>query len=103
MVGVYLTFPDEAAAAEVARELVARRLAACVNVMPPGPSVYRWQGRVVEEREVVAWAKTTKEKVGELVSCLKELHPYELPCAVAYPAVDGSSEEYLAWVAQEVS
>lgn len=100
---MYLTFPDESVAVEVARELVERRLAACVNLMPPGRSIYRWEGRVVEEREVVAWAKTTREKVSELVGSLRELHPYELPCAVAYPAVDGSSEEYLAWVAREVS
>lgn len=102
VVAVYLTFPDEASARSVARALVERRLAACVNVLPAGTSVYRWEGEVVVEPELVAWAKTTSEKLPALVAAVRELHPYDLPAAVAYPATGGLAE-YLGWVADETA
>ncbi len=98
---VYLTFPDQGSALAVARQLVQRRLAACVNVMPTGTSVYRWQGEVAEEPEVVAVVKTVAAKVDDLIAAVRELHPYELPCVVSYPA-EGGSAEYIEWVRGEV-
>jgi periplasmic divalent cation tolerance protein len=102
VVGVYLTFPDVATAARVAEVLVAERLAACVNLLPPATSVYRWDGRVVREEEVVAWAKTTRGRLSALSSAVETHHPYDVPCVVAYPAVGGSAA-YLDWVRDEVS
>lgn len=99
---VYLTFPDQGSALAVARQLVERRLAACVNVMPTGTSVYRWRGEVAEEPEAVAIAKTVAVKVDGLMAAVRELHPYELPCVVSYSA-DGGSPEYLEWVRAEVA
>lgn len=99
---VYLTFPDIESATAVARQLVERRLAACVNVMPSGFSVYRWRGEVVDEPETIAIAKTVTAKVEGLIAAVRELHPYELPCAVSYPA-DGGLPDYLAWVGDEVA
>jgi periplasmic divalent cation tolerance protein len=98
---VYLTFPDPETAGSTARALVERRLAACVNVLPPGRSVYRWKGEIVAEGEVVAIATTTKSRLVELTRVVQELHPYELPAVVAYPA-EGGLEEYLEWVRAEV-
>ncbi len=100
VVGVYLTFPDVATAEGIAEVLVAERLAACVNVLPPCTSVYRWEGRVVREPEVVAWAKTTRGRLNALTAAVEARHPYEVPCVVAYPAVGGSAA-YLDWVRSE--
>ena len=97
VVGVYLTFPDVATAEGVAVALVAERLAACVNVLPPATSVYRWNGRVVREAEVIAWAKTTRGRLGALTATIEAHHPYDVPCVVAYPAMGGSAA-YLDWV-----
>lgn len=100
VVGVYLTFPDVATAEGIAEALVAERLAACVNVLPPATSVYRWNGRVVREPEVIAWAKTTRGRLGALTAAVVARHPYDVPCVVAYPATGGSAA-YLDWVRGE--
>lgn len=102
VVAVYLTFPDEGTARNVSHALVERRLAACVNVLPAGSSVYRWHGDVVTESELVAWAKTTNEKLPALVEAVKQLHPYDVPAVVAYPAVGGLAG-YLEWVEAETA
>ena len=102
VVAAYLTFPDAAAAEALAAELVEARLAACVNVLPGAVSVYRWEGAVVREPEVVAVAKTTTRRLAALVARVEERHPYEVPCVVAYPAVGGSAA-YLDWVRGEVA
>lgn len=102
VVAVYLTFPDEATARGVARALVERRLAACVNVLPAGTSVYRWQGEIVTEPELVAWAKSTAGQLPALVAAVTELHPYDVPAVMAYPAAGGLAE-YLGWVVAETS
>lgn len=103
VVSVYLTFPDEIVARMVARALVERRLVACVNVLGAGTSVYRWQGEVVTEHEVFALAKTTSARLASMRAAVEELHPYDLPCVVAYAVDDGSSSAYLEWVRQEVA
>jgi len=102
VVAVYLTFPDEKVAQEVSRALVERRLAACVNLGALGTSVYRWEGKVTTEPEVVAWAKTTRGRLPELLRAVEELHPYDVPAAVAYPATGGLAE-YLGWVEEETA
>lgn len=102
VVAVYLTFPNEETARDVARALVERRLAACVNVLPVGVSVYRWEGEIVSEPELVAWAKSTAGQLPALVAAVKELHPYDVPAVVAYPAVGGLAE-YLEWVKEEAT
>ncbi len=100
MVAVYLTFPDEASAERVARVLVEARHAACVNVLPGARSVYRWDGDVHVEAEVVAIAKTTEGRVAALADAVRVEHPFDVPCVVAYPAV-GGLESYLEWVRDE--
>lgn len=102
VVAAYLTFPDAATAEALAAELVDARLAACVNVLPPAVSVYRWEGSVVREPEVVAVAKTTAGRLAAFVAMVEERHPYDVPCVVAYPAAGGSAA-YLDWVRTEVT
>ncbi|MGC2112774.1 MAG: divalent-cation tolerance protein CutA [Candidatus Korobacteraceae bacterium] len=90
------------AAEKLAQQLVERRLAACVNVVGPIRSIYRWKSKVHNEQEYLLLIKTTADQAMRLQSALKELHPYELPECVQV-SVDGGSDEYLAWLAGEVS
>jgi len=99
---VLTTVGDRNAAEKLATQLVERRLAACVNIVGPMQSIYRWKGEVQNEQEYLLLVKTTSEGALQLRSALKELHPYELPECVEL-TVDAGSEEYLAWIAAEVS
>lgn len=99
---IYLTFPDESTAMRVCSELLTERLIACANVFPPVRSLYRWEGAVQDEPEVVAIAKSTAARVDRLVARVNELHPYDTPCVVAL-AVAGGDSRYLQWVHEETS
>ena len=99
---VFTTVGEKEAAEKLAQQLVERRLAACVNIVGPIRSVYRWRDKIENEAEFLLMIKTTAESASELRSALKALHPYELPECVEL-AAEGGSEEYLAWVAAEVS
>ena len=95
------TAPDEACARDLARALVERRLAGCVN-WTPVRSAYRWEGEVREEGEVLLLIKTDRARLDELRRELGERHPYELPELIAVPIGDGS-EAYLQWLREAVS
>lgn len=99
---VMSSLPDRAAAQRLARILIERRLAACVSVLAPCVSVYRWQGVVEETAEVPVLIKTTAGRYAELESALRALHSYELPEIIAVPVVRGLSG-YLDWVAGETA
>lgn len=98
---VLTTVAAEADAASLARTLVDERLAACVNVLPPMTSIYRWNGQVEQDREQQLIMKTTRERLGALESRIRELHGYELPEFLVIPA-SGGSGAYLAWVEASV-
>ena len=98
MVLVLSTVPDDASAEMIARTLVEEKLAACVNVLPPMVSIYRWQGAVERETERQLIMKTTRERIPALEKRLGELHSYELPEFIVL-SVESGSEEYLAWLA----
>jgi periplasmic divalent cation tolerance protein len=97
---VLSTAPDRGAAERIARELVGRRLAACVSFLPSVRSVYRWKGAVEEADEVLLVVKTTAARIPELERALAEIHPYELPEFVAI-APEHVEAEYLAWITGE--
>jgi len=99
---VLTTVGQKEAAEKLAQQLVERRLAACVNIIGPIRSIYRWRDKVHNEPEFVLLIKTTTESAAQLRAAFKALHPYELPECVEL-AVSGGSEEYLAWLAAEVS
>lgn len=96
---IYSTAPDADTAARIARTLVDERLAACGNLVPGVRSIYRWQGAVQDEAEVVLILKTRAEQVEALTRRLVELHPYEVPDVVALPVTSGHGP-YLDWVRQ---
>jgi periplasmic divalent cation tolerance protein len=84
-------------AERIAQALVERGVAACVNVVPGVLSVYRWQGKVEKEPELLLVIKTTAERFPDLQKELLALHPYDLPELVALPVAEGH-EPYLAWL-----
>jgi periplasmic divalent cation tolerance protein len=86
----------------LARALVERRLAACVNVVPGVVSHYRWQGELQRDEERLLVIKTRAERIEALREALRELHPYELPELVAFE-ISGGSPEYLKWLDEGVS
>lgn len=99
---VFVTGPDRETMLEVGRQVVEERLAACVNVVPSVTSVYRWEGRVVEDEEVLALLKSTAERLERLEARVIELHPYEEPEFLAVRADTGSSS-YVEWIRASVS
>ena len=99
---VLTNLPDRAAAVQLAQELVARRLAACVNVLGECTSVYRWKGGIENAAEVPVLIKTRAERYAEVEATIRSLHPYELPEIIAVPVRHGF-DEYLQWVADETA
>jgi len=102
LIVVLTNLPDRAAALKLAQELVAQRLAACVNVLAECASVYRWKGELESAAEVPVLIKTRAARYAEVEAAIRRLHPYELPEIVAVPVVRGL-DEYLDWVAGETS
>ncbi|HEX4942854.1 MAG TPA: divalent-cation tolerance protein CutA [Usitatibacteraceae bacterium] len=100
VIAVLTNLPDSESAFNLARTLVRRRLAACVNVLGPATSFYRWDGREEEARETPVLIKSTRECYPELERVILELHPYTLPEIIAFPAELGL-ENYLGWVRDE--
>jgi periplasmic divalent cation tolerance protein len=92
--------PDADVADRVARTLVEQGLAACVNQLPPVRSIYRWKGAVERAVEVPLLVKTTRERLAEVESAIRGLHPYELPEILVIPVV-GGLPAYLRWVNDE--
>ncbi len=84
----------------IAAALVDERLAACVNVVAPVTSIYRWRGAVDRAEEVLLVVKTRRALVARVAARIRDLHSYELPEAIAV-AIEGGSPEYLAWIAGE--
>lgn len=99
---VLTNLPDAASARIVADHVVSARLAACVNILAPCRSVYRWQGKIEDAEEVPLLIKTTAERYPALEAAIKAHHPYELPEIVAVPLATGLPA-YLAWVASETA
>ncbi len=95
---VLCTCPDEAVAAEIARQVVMRRLAACVNQLCGIRSTYYWAGELQQDSEVLLLIKTMPHCHEALESCLRTLHPYENPEIIVTPIIAGS-EPYLQWLA----
>jgi periplasmic divalent cation tolerance protein len=99
---VLTTLPDDAAAQRVATALIETRVAACVNILAPCQSVYRWDGKVESAPEVPLLIKTTTARYAALEQAIRDAHPYELPEIVAVPIARGLPA-YLTWVAAETA
>jgi len=97
---VFITAPNEEEAAGIGHKIVEERLAACVNITRSVRSIYRWQGRVEDEQEVLMILKTKKSLFERLQERVKELHSYAVPEIIGLPVVEGS-KKYLDWLGQE--
>lgn len=96
---VLVTAPPRAAL-RLARALVRRRVAACVNLVPRVRSVYRWKGRVEEAGETLLVVKTAADRVPALLAAVRELHPYEVPEGISLPVEEGLGP-WIDWVLRE--
>lgn len=98
---VLSTTGSEPEARKIARALVERKLAACVNIVPRIASVYRWQGKVEEAEEWLLLVKTTNAAFDRVRDAIRELHSYDLPECISVTVEDGSPD-YLNWIADAV-
>jgi periplasmic divalent cation tolerance protein len=86
---------------KIAKHLVDARLAACVNITAPAQSIYRWQGKVTEDKEFLLVIKSSRELFEEIKATVARLHSYTNPEIICLPIVDGS-EDYLQWIGDSV-
>jgi len=96
---VFITTPRDGAN-KLARELVERRMAACINIAPRIESYFWWDDAVQHDEEALLICKTTEEKFRALMEFVHETHPYDLPEIISFPLSDGLPE-YVAWVRKE--
>jgi len=94
---VFITASKETEAVTIAKALVEARLAGCVNIIRNIRSIYRWQGNIEDDKEVLMIAKTTKKLFKALEKKVKELHSYDVPEIIAMPITEGS-KDYLQWL-----
>lgn len=98
---VLSTAGSEEEARKIARYLVERQLAACVNIVPQIESTYRWQGKIESSREWLLLIKTTAANFSQVRDAIGELHSYDLPECIALSIEDGSAD-YLRWIEESV-
>lgn len=97
---IYCTVPNEFNANLIATTLIEENIAACVNILPSVTSVYKWEGIVQTDNEMLLIIKTREEKFEEAEKKIKELHEYSVPEIIALPIIKGS-EEYQRWIVKE--
>ncbi len=97
---VFCTIDSADAARKLARSLVQDRLAACVNIIENVTSVYKWEGRIEEDAELLLVIKTQDSRLQELMDRISEIHPYDVPEILSWPVQKGS-RAYLDWVVAE--
>jgi periplasmic divalent cation tolerance protein len=96
----YITTKDREEALRIGRDLLERRLAACINILEGMQSVYWWEGRLEEARECVLLVKSDASRSEEIVARVKEMHSYAVPCVVFWPLTAGNPD-YLGWIERE--
>jgi len=97
VISVYAIFADAAEAERIGRQMVEERLAACVNILGPVHSIYRWKGAVETADEAAAVFKTTDDKADALITRVAGLHSYDVPCIATWP-IDKILGSYADWV-----
>lgn len=96
---VYAVFADAGEARRIGRAMVEEGLAACVNILAPCASIYRWQGKIEEAAETPALFKTRADTAPRLIARIAELHSYDVPAAVMWP-IEAALPDYATWVAE---
>ena len=99
---VYITTPDKATAKNLGRKILAKQLAACVNIIDGMESMYCWEGEIKEETECILLVKTHYSKMKKLTKLVNKHHPYDCPCVISYTITeDEGSVEYRNWLIKE--
>jgi periplasmic divalent cation tolerance protein len=98
---VYAVFANAEEAERIGRQMIEERLAACINILPPIRSIYRWKGDIETADEVAAILKTSNRQVDALITRIAALHSYDVPCIVTWP-VDKLLADYADWVEANV-
>jgi periplasmic divalent cation tolerance protein len=98
---VVTTTDSAEAAEELAKGIVDARVGACVQIVGPIRSLYRWEGEVQNEQEWQLWVKTATDRLDALIEYVKAHHSYDVPEVVALPVLGGSGD-YLQWVTDEI-
>ena len=101
VISVYAIFANTEEAERIGRAMVEERLSACINILGPVRSIYRWKGAVESADEVAAIFKTTDERAGLLITRIAALHSYDVPCITAWP-IDKILGAYADWVEDSV-
>lgn len=99
---LYITAGSTKEAVSIARVLLDDRLIACANIIDGATSLYRWEGKIAEEKEAVMIAKTREDLVEKAIDRVRELHSYDCPCIVALPIVAGNPA-FLDWIDEETA
>ncbi len=99
---LYITVGSAGEAASIARDLLDDRLIACANIIDGATSLYRWEGKIADEKEAVMIAKTREDLVEKVIERVRELHSYDCPCIVALPIVSGNPA-FLDWIDEETA
>ncbi len=99
---IFVTAPNREEAARLAETIIVERLAACVNIIPAIESIYRWQGNITHDNEVLLLIKTTAARYSELEQRVKELHSYTTPEIIALK-IERGSDAYLHWLRESVT
>ena len=102
MIFILVTCADAGQADAIAHKVVESRLAACVQVMPPHRSVYRWQGKVESAEEINILIKTRAERFEDVRQAVLAMHSYEIPCIVSWPVAQGHGP-FVDWVAEQTA
>jgi periplasmic divalent cation tolerance protein len=102
IVVVLVTCPNRKVGEELGHTLVDERLAACVNIVPGVTSIYRWQGKICKNAEILLVIKTRRTRLPALIRRVRRLHPYTVPEIIALPLVGGSAP-YLSWVRESTA
>jgi periplasmic divalent cation tolerance protein len=97
---VLTNLPDLASAENMAQHLVVEKLAACVNILAPCTSIYRWQGKIETTTEIPLLIKTTEQRYQAVEAFIHKKHPYELP-EIIHVSVGGGLPAYIQWIQQE--
>ena len=96
---LYVTTKNENEARTIAHTLLEDRLIACGNIVPAIQSIYRWQGKTIEDGESLLILKTKKQMVARVTARIKEIHSYECPCIVELP-ITGGNPPFINWVSE---
>lgn len=99
-ISIYMTCPDEKSASDIAQNLLGQNLIACANILPAVRSLYKWDGDIQDDAECVVIMKARKADFPAIERTVIEQHPYDVPCLIAWPIVEGHAP-YLEWLMGE--